>query len=125
MTIAQMKAALLAVGLALNAGFAVSAEDSAALMLKPKSAIATAVPHRWAPYVQPSGEPEREPLFAPKDLRENQSRSSCDSGRDLCYDGASGRIVYKPARQFMPGLPGLQAEGISLKRDRFVFKYSF
>ena len=116
---------MLAVGLALYGGSAASAEDSAALTLKPKAAIATAVPHRWAPYVQPSGEPEREPLFAPKDLRENQSRSSCESGRDLCYDGSSGRIVYKPARQFMPGIPGLQAESISLKRDRLVLKYSF
>ena len=125
MTIAQMKAALLAVGLALNAGFAAAAEDSAALTLKPKSAIATAVPHRWAPYVQPSGEPEREPLFAPKDLRENQSRSSCDSGRDLCYDGASGRIVYKPARALMPDIPGLTRENISVKRDKIVLRYTF
>jgi hypothetical protein len=33
--------------------------------------------------------------------------------------------VYKPARQYMPGLPGLQPESVSVKRDKIVFKYSF
>jgi len=122
-----MKAALICIALALNAlaGTAVAAaEENNALTLRSKTAIATAAPHRSAPYVQPSGEPERDSIFSPRDLRQDQSRSSCE-GRDLCYDNHSGRIVYKPARQFMPGIPGLQAENISLKRDRIVFKYSF
>jgi len=104
---------------------AYAAEDPRPLQIKPKSAIAVAVPHRSAPYVQPLGEPEREPILGPRDLRDDQSRSSCESGRDLCYDKQSGRIVYRPARQFMPDLPGLQPESISVKRDRIVFKYSF
>ena len=122
-----MRAAFLFVGLALNAppGTAIAAEDANTLTLRSKSAIATAVPHRSAPYALPVGEPEREPLFSPRDARETHSRSSCESKRDLCFDSASGRIVYKPARQFMPGIPGLQAEGISLKRDKLVFKYTF
>jgi len=119
-----MKAALLAIALALQGAPGTAAADERPLTLRSKSAIATAVPHRSAPYVLPSGEPERDPLFTPRDLRENQSASSCD-GRDLCYDRGSGRIVYKPARQFMPGIPGMQAENISLKRDRIVFKYTF
>jgi len=104
---------------------AAHAEDSHPLQIKPKSAIATVVPHRSAPYVQPLGEPEREPLLGRRDHREGESRSSCDGGRDLCYDQQSGRIVYRPARNFMPDLPGLQPENISVKRDRIVFKYSF
>jgi hypothetical protein len=99
------------------------------LQLRSRSAIATAVatatPNASAPYARPVIEPEREPLIARHDLRENQSRSSCESGRDLCYDQQSGRIVYKAARNYMPDLPGLQAENISVKRDRIVFKYSF
>jgi hypothetical protein len=101
------------------------AEDNDALKLRSKSAIATAVPHRSAPYVQPLGEPEREPIVSPRDLRQDQSRSSCERSNALCYDPNSGRIVYKPARQYMPDLPGLQADSISVKRDKIVFKYTF
>ena len=120
-----MKAILLVVPLSLAAMPNALAEDSRALQLKSKTAIATVVPHRSAPYVQPVGEPEREPLFSVRDLRHDQSRSSCESNRDLCYDPNAGRIVYKPARQYMPGLPGLQPESVSVKRDKIVFKYSF
>src|SRR5262245_56423571 len=112
-----MKATLLALGLAVNAtsGAAIAADDPHPLTLRSKNAIATAVPHRSAPYTQPVGEPEREPLFTARDERLEQSRSSCESSRSLCYDHSSGRIVYKPARQFMPGIPGLQPDSISLK----------
>ena len=121
-----MKAAFIFVAVAFSAAAGSAlAEDAQALTLRSKSAIATAVPHRSAPYVQPIGEPEREPLFSAHDAREDQSRSSCESQRDLCYDKSAGRIVYKPARQFMPGIPGLQADSISLKRDKIVFKYTF
>jgi hypothetical protein len=119
-----MKTTLLALMLLAFAVPRAVAED-APLQLKSKSAIATVVPHRSAPFVQPLGEPEAEPMIPRRDLRQDQSRSSCESGRDLCYDAQSGRIVYKPARQLMPDIPGLQAENISLKRDRIVFKYSF
>jgi hypothetical protein len=104
---------------------AAQAEDLVGLHLRSKAAIATAAPHRSAPYVQPLGEPEREPLVTPRDLRQDESRSSCESSRALCYDPGSGRIVYKPARQYMPGLPGMQADSISVKRDKLVFKYTF
>jgi len=101
------------------------AEEARALLLRSKSAIASAAPHNSAPYVQPIGEPEREPVLGRRDLRENESRSSCESNRDLCYDQTTGRIVYKPARQFMPDLPGLQPDSISVKRDKIIFKYTF
>ena len=118
--------ALAGVSLMLAAAMpAAHAEDLVGLHLRSKAAIATAAPHRSAPYVQPLGEPEREPLVSPRDLRENESRSSCESGRSLCYDPGSGRIVYKPARQYMPDLPGLQPDSISVKRDKIVFKYTF
>lgn len=95
------------------------------LQLKPKSAIApTVVPNPiYAPFVAPIA---ADLDFMPRrDLRDEQSRSSCNGERDLCYDPSSGRIVYKPARSFMPELPGLQRENISVKRDRLVFRYSF
>ena len=120
-----MKITFTAMALAMLATPSAQAEDSRPLQVKPKSAIAVAAPHRSAPYVQPLGEPEREPLLGPRDLREDGSKSSCEAGRDLCYDRQSGRIVYRPARQFMPDLPGMRAENISVKRDKIVFKYSF
>jgi hypothetical protein len=120
-----MTAALLAVALLVLTTPQAFADEQNTLRLRSKSAIAVVVPHRSAPFTQPIGEPEREPLFSRHDPRDLQSRSSCESGRDLCYDTHSGRIVYKPARQYMPELPGLQPESISVKRDRVVFKYSF
>ena len=121
-----MKTVFIAAAIALGAAAGGAlAEDLQGLTLRSKSAIATAVPHRSAPYVQPIGEPEREPLFSAHDARQDQGRSSCESNHDLCYDHNSRRIVYKPARQFMPGIPGLQADSISLKRDKLVFKYTF
>jgi len=95
------------------------------LQLRPKSGIATLTPtHRFAPFVAPRSEPEPE-LLPRHDDRLEESRSSCSSERSLCYDPNSGRIVYKPARAFMPDVPGLQRENISVRRDRITFRYSF
>jgi len=41
------------------------------------------------------------------------------------YDLVDGRIVFVPARQYMPKVDGLTAEGVSLRRDMVRFKYSF
>jgi hypothetical protein len=96
------------------------------LQLKPKVALTTSAPqHNSAPFVNPvSMEPDLD-LVPRRDDRQDQSRSSCSSDRALCYDPGSGRIVYKPARQYMPDIPGLQRENISVKRDRIVLRYSF
>lgn len=120
-----MKAALLALLLISVATPRALAEEPRTLYLRSKAAIATVAPHSSAPWVEPVGEPEREPLIPRRDLRQDQSRSSCESGRSLCYDPSSGRIEYKPARQYMPDVPGLQPESISVKRGKVVFKYSF
>jgi len=53
-------------------------------------------------------------------------RSSCErSGAALCFDAVERRIVYRAARDYMPGFGGLTAEGISLRRDSIRFRYSF
>jgi hypothetical protein len=103
-----------------------AAVEGKPLELKPKAALVTpAAPHNYAPFVTPSAvEPDLD-LAPRRDGREDQSRSSCNSDRALCYDPGSGRIVYKPARQLMPDLPGMQRENISIKRDRIVLRYSF
>ena len=63
-------------------------------------------------------------------LRQEQAsratRGAChDPAAALCYDPMDGRVVYRPARKYMPQFQGLRAESVSLRRDRLVFKYSF
>lgn len=111
--------------------FAVSAnaraEDSKPLQLKvPKAAIASAslAGQSNAPFNTPLGEPDLG-LSPKQDARPEQSRSACSKEATLCYDAFENRIVFKPARNFMPDLPGLTRENITVKRDRVVFRYSF
>ena len=103
------------------------ATTQAPLQLRPKSAIVTGIPtHHQAPFVLPhSSAPDPELTMPHADARLEQSRSSCGSERSLCYDAASGRIVYKPARALMPDIPGLTRENISVKRDKIVLRYTF
>ena len=42
------------------------------------------------------------------------------SANDLCYDLADARIVYRPARKYMPSVDGLKAENVSLRHNRIV-----
>jgi hypothetical protein len=119
-------AALLFLALALAATPKALANDTKPLQLKvPKAALAATVPSSTAPFAMPIGaEPELD-LLPRRDLRQDQSRSSCNGDSALCYDAAERRIVYKPARNLMPDLPGFTRENISVKRDRIVFRYSF
>jgi hypothetical protein len=63
-------------------------------------------------------------------MQEEQERrgfqGSCEAAaRDLCFDAASGRVVYRAARKYMPQFEGLQPESVSLRGNRVTFKYSF
>lgn len=64
-------------------------------------------------------------------MQEEQERRSVGSGsceaaaRDLCFDAADGRIVYRSARKFMPQVGGLTPESVSVRSHRLIFKYSF
>jgi hypothetical protein len=121
-----MKLVPLAITLAVSAhpGAEAAEVKSQPLQLRPKVAMAATLSHRYAPFVSPSSEPELE-LIPRRHARAESSRSSCAGERSLCYDAGSGRIVYKPARQLMPEIPGLQRENISIKRDRIVLRYSW
>ena len=120
----------MAVGSAVASGVAPAGEGDKLLQLRPKAAISSAMTQispaqANTPFVSPTWEgPEL--VFDPRrsDARE-ATRSSCEGERSLCYDSASGRVVYKPARQLMPDLPGMRPENISLKRNQIVFRYSF
>jgi len=118
---------VLVTGIALAASSKVLAnEGQQPLQLKvPKSALTTSlVAHSNAPFNTPLAEPDLG-LTQKHEARHEQSRSACSNTSTLCYDASDNRIVYKPARNFMPDLPGMTRENISVKRDRVVFRYSF
>jgi len=64
-------------------------------------------------------------------MQEEQDRRSVRGGtceaaaRDLCFDAADGRIVYRSARKFMPQFDGLTPESVSVRSNRVTLKYSF
>jgi hypothetical protein len=109
----------------LSLALAAQANDGVELTLRTKAlASASTLKHADAPFT--SG---RDPLPQLLLLEEQEShgpRGSCDyTSKDLCYDLADGRVVYRAAREYMPTLAGLKAESVSLRRSRVVFKYSF
>ena len=79
-----------------------------------------------APFVSARPRDPLPELLLREELDRRGPAASCEaSATDLCYDAKEARIVYKPARTYMPSVPGLRAESISLRHDRSVFKYSF
>jgi hypothetical protein len=71
----------------------------------------------------------RDPLpdfFVREEETRKGVRSACENNSaSLCYDMVDRRLVYRPARGYMPRFEGLRAESVSLRRDRLVLKYSF
>jgi hypothetical protein len=119
----------LAATLAVLPRIAASAEGAfKSLQVLPREPVlksAAVAAGRQAPFVlDASGDPI-DLDFMPHPESRRGSPSSCDGQSSLCYDPTNGHIVYKPARDYMPDLPGLQRENISVKRDRIVFRYSF
>ena len=52
-------------------------------------------------------------------------RNNGCANRDVCYDYASGHIVVRPAREYMPRVNGLTAENVSVRHKSVTFTYSF
>lgn len=105
----------------------VAGPEPKALQLRPKSVSFDAPSTlQRAPFLLPPAGPALDLVPRPEDERMKDSRSSCDrQGQSLCYDSGSGKIVYKKTREYMPAIPGLRAEHVSVKRDRITLKYSF
>ncbi len=97
----------------------------APLQLKPKAALSAAPNPNYAPFVMPASSDAAIELLPRRDLRAGEAATGCNAQQAICYDAASGRVDFRPARNWMPELPGLQRETISVKRDRIVLKYSF
>ena len=49
----------------------------------------------------------------------------CADMRAVCYDAKDRGLVYRGAREYMPRAQGLTPEGVALRRDRLILRYSF
>ena len=109
--------------------FAAAANDGVEPSIQARSlasAAANAIPAKQAdaPF-RPGRDPMPEMILREELARRGPSGSCENAATDLCYDLHDARVVYRPARRYMPAVEGLRAESISLRRDKIVFKYSF
>lgn len=110
--------------------FAASANEGVELSMKTKALAAagggalSVARQSSAPFTY-----ARDPMPQLLQLEEQDKPSAhgtCENGaKNLCYDLTEQRLVYRGGRQYMPGVQGLQAESVSLRHNRIVFKYSF
>jgi hypothetical protein len=101
------------------------ANDGNEVSLRNRALASAVTPkHADAPFAQ-GRDPMPQLLMAEE--RESRSvRGTCEgSVKDVCYDLADGRVVYRGARAYMPKLTGLTPEAVSLRHNRVVVKYSF
>lgn len=117
----------IAVTAILSLALAAQANDGVELSLRNK-ALASAgsvLKHADAPFAT-GRDPLPHLLMLEEQERRGGPRGACDySAKDVCYDLADGRLVYRPARNYMPSVQGLRPESLSLRHNRVVFKYSF
>jgi hypothetical protein len=113
-------------------GFAAQADEGMESTLKARAIASAAAAAAVSPPPLTQAAPflqNRDPftgLLLRDDPQRRVDRGTCQhSTKDLCYDLADRRIVYRPARQYLPRIEGLKAEGVSLRRDKLVVKYSF
>jgi hypothetical protein len=101
------------------------AQESSSLRLKPRLMSSDTVAAWRASDEAIAATLTPAPLFSPDYIQRDQMLGSCElSGALMCYDRRNG-IAFKPSRNLMPEISGMQREGISLKRDKITFKYSF
>ena len=112
-------AAALALALAVPSP-AIAAEDAVRLPIAAYPAPAL------APTLVKSANPWEAPALRASEpgLVRKSSRRCEDSGLEICL-GADGRITVPGAKKFLPEIPGLTPERLTVKRSGVVFGYSF
>jgi hypothetical protein len=103
------------------------AQDALNLKLKPKLIVQSGTVAPWRVGEAPIASAlTPTPLFPPVSAKRERIPGSCEvSASALCYDYRHGSSVYKPSRQLMPEISGMQRESVAVKRDKITFKYSF
>jgi hypothetical protein len=61
----------------------------------------------------------------PDDMLFKTSPGACKADSLVCYDYRKGQSVVPMTKSLMPEVPGLTREGVTLKRDKLSFHYSF
>ena len=120
----------LIVATAVLASLAITAQANDALDLSLKNkALASAAAPTSSKQVEAPFVAGRDPLpliLMQEEQERRGPQGSCEAAaRDLCFDAASGRVVYRAARKYMPQFDGLTAESVSLRGNRITLKYSF
>ena len=121
-----MRRLIVATAIFATLGFAAQANEVSDVSLKNKALASAAapVPKSDAPFVN-SRDPLPQLLMQEEQARRGP-RGACEAAAtDLCFDAADGRVVYRPARKYMPQFDGLRAESVALRSNRVTFKYSF
>jgi hypothetical protein len=117
----------IAITATLSLALAAQANDGSELSLRNK-ALASAgsvAKHADAPFAH-GRDPLPQLLMLEEQERRGAPPGTCEfTAMDLCYDLADRRVVYRPARNYMPKVQGLTPENISVRHNKIVFKYSF
>jgi hypothetical protein len=117
-----MRRTILVAVLFATLAFSARANDGVDLSLRTK-ALASAGTTREAPSSAAAGE-TMPPLPMMGETEQLGVRNGC-ANRDVCYDYASGHIVVRPAREYMPRVNGFTPENVSVRHNRVTFTYSF
>jgi hypothetical protein len=80
------------------------------------------IPQASAPFLRSQDPLEQMPFAVPADLA--GPSLSCGN-RAMCYDARQHNLVYRGARGYMPRIDGFTAEGLALRRDRLILRYTF
>jgi hypothetical protein len=110
----------------LACAFAAQANEGLDLAVKSKSMAAAASVARPSPAPFVAGRDPAAEIFLAAEQERHGLAGRCEAAAtELCYDAVEGRVTYRGARQFMPAVGGMTAEGIQLRRDRIILRYSF
>lgn len=126
----------IAVPVILSLAFAAQANDGGEVSLRTKALVSAVSVSAVSPSAISSARHSEAPFVAGHDplpqilLQEEQERlgvrSACETtARDFCYDLTERRVVYRGAREYMPSMPGLSPEGVTVRHNRIALKYSF
>jgi len=106
--------------------FAVHANEGLDLAIKSKSMAAAASVAKSSPAPSVAARDSAAEMFLVAEQDRRGIAGRCEAAAtQLCYDAVEGRLTFRGARQFMPAVGGMTAEGIQVRRDRIVLRYSF
>jgi hypothetical protein len=121
-----MRRSIVATVILAGLAFAAQANDGVELSLKSRASAAASASMKQGDAPFTYGRDPMPQLLLLDEQERRGPRGSCEfSARDLCYDIADARVVYRPARAYMPRFNGLTPENVTFRANRIILKYSF